>query len=754
MLSFTVTIFLTLFLAASAGSLVPAPVLSPAKKVAFRLMAGLALLFSAFLVCNAWLAQEASAWWLVTALAFSHLLDRGRGLLSMWADFKQIPLPWLAPRLLAQATVLLFLAIPCMREGTSCLYDGTGNNDNQQFATDALWVRQNGYLRVPGFEPAHPQYWLSLTVTGWTPHSGRICAQETVAFLSVLMNQDPVWVYSPFFATQSVFWSLSLALLARRIVDPARVGARGLLLADLLGICHPAGFFFITNGNLANGFGATLACFALFLFRSIQCGDFAVRHGILVFITVFALAGTYPEMVPFLGLLCAGSCIMDALVARSALRRACWWTPAAAALLALAAFPPTTCRLWSTIQTAKIMMRTARLDSTANSFSIFANLNPLGHFSSAATLATQLGDKVPSWVHGLLAASILTALIALAGKSRDRPLTASILLVYCWGAWMVASAGYGYGWQKIHQYLSGPFAALLIAGIGLLAIDKPPGSTGVLAKAAVSLLAVWFLAGFGSHVRIMARISGEKSLSTEHLEVRQALSELHEQGIASNSTVVIHDQTFPTFWSSYFHSMWLNHFSGGLPIAYDDAGTGGGYLKAVSQKQSQMAAPSNLHVWGAGSLIRPGGQTLYQGRFFHLVADPQILSVQGLLREEKLSPGGKWVPPPWKNTPDQIRSALMERTLLVKTTGSADGWLEVSLLPTSPTANPDPGKGVKLVSGAHSVPVGGQNKQTLRIPVQKGCASVPVHIQGDSMPDQPFCRIIRIEFIPKAAPSP
>jgi len=717
-------------------------------------MAGLALLFSAFLVCNAWLAQEATAWWLVTALALSHLLNRGRGLLSLWADFKQIPISWLAPRLLAQATVLLVLTIPCMREGISCLYDGTGNNDNQQFATDALWVRQNGYLRIPAFEPSHPQFWLSLTVTGWKPHSGRICAQEMVAFLSVLLNCDPVWVYSPFFATQSVFWSLSLALLARRLVDPIRAGARGLLLMDLLAISHPAGLFFITNGNLANGFGATLASFALFLFRAIQSGDFPVRHGILVFVTVFALTGTYPEMVPFLALLCAGSCALDALSAHIKLRRVCWWIPPAAALIALAAFPPATFRLLSTIQTAKIMMRTAHLDSAANSFNIFANLNPLGHFSSACTMATQLGDKVPSWVHALLVAAILATLITLCANSRDKALILSVILVYCLGAWVVASAGYGYGWQKIHQYLAGPYAALLMAGIGSLLFAGKSGVTGRMVNSAAYLLVVWLLAGFGSHIRIMARISAEKSLASEHLKVRQALAQFHERSNASDTTVVIHDQTFPTFWSSYFHSMWLNHFMGGLPIAYDDIGTGGGYLKAVSQKQSQLAAPSKLHVWGAGSLIRPGGKTLYEGRLFQLVAGPEIQSVIGLHREEKLSPGGKWVSTLGENAPDQIRSALIERTLVINTTPCTDGWLEISLIPNSLNANPDSNTDLKLVSGSHAVPVYGQEIPTLRIPIHKGCNSVRVDLEGDSLPDQPFCRLSRIEFIPKSILSP
>lgn len=90
MFSFAVTVLLTLPLTVSAGSLLPVPAISPAKRIAFRLMAGLALFFPSFMVCNALACSGDNSVCVVTALAMAHLLGKGHGLFALWADATQI----------------------------------------------------------------------------------------------------------------------------------------------------------------------------------------------------------------------------------------------------------------------------------------------------------------------------------------------------------------------------------------------------------------------------------------------------------------------------------------------------------------------------------------------------------------------------------------------------------------------------------------------------------------------------------------
>ncbi len=450
----------------------------------------------------------------------------------------------MAPRLLAQGALVAILALPALREGIPCLYDGSGNNDNQQFATDALWISEHGYLQIPTHEPGHAQYSLALTVTGWAPHSGRICAQGMAALVATLLKTDPVWTYSSFFAALSVFWSFSVGFLARTLAGRESLPPLALLAMDILAILFPSSFFFIANGNLANGYATVLACFGLFLFRNLQLGGIPSWYAILLLLTVLALVGTYPEMIAFLALIALVSSFAGAAVNPAEVRRARWWIPLGACVLSLVVFPPATCRLVSTIQTARIMMRLAHLDMVANSFNVFANLTPIGHLCTAPTMATQLGDKVPGLVHVALAVCILAALVASIRWGGDGPLATSVLAIYSVSLWMVFNAGYGYGWQKIHQYMAGPFAALLLAGIARLASVDHKSTRQTAGTIAAALLSIWLMAGFVSHVRILARISKEKSLSTEHIQIQRTLAKLVSGENPEPGPIVIHDQSF------------------------------------------------------------------------------------------------------------------------------------------------------------------------------------------------------------------
>ncbi len=195
--------------------------------------------------------------------------------------------------------------------------------------------------------------------------------------------------------------------------------------------------------------------------------------------------------------------------------------------------------------------------------------------------------------------------------------------------------------------------------------------------------------------------------------------------------------------------MWLNHFVAGLPVAYDDAGTGGGYLKSVSLKQSKLNAPPRLHVWGNTSIVRPGGRTLFEGVLFRLVQDPEIQSIEGLIREEILLANGKWVAQPGNIQPGQIRAAVMNPELVVNIQAPQGGFLEIEAFPIPHRGQSKHPTTPELVCGDLSVDLSGPGSKTLRIPISETDTSVKVLGRGSPTSEkQPFCRISRIEFIP------
>lgn len=752
MVAYSLTLATTLLFALLAGILLPIPTsFSPKTRLALAFLAGLAALFSIFLVVNAWVGQQASAWWVAFAMALAHLLCRGKRLARLVDDIKNLHAQWLWPRIACQFLVLAILGWPAIREGLPSLYDGSGNNDNQQFATDSLFLLHSGYLKIPTFSAEHPQNWLTLTVTGWQPPSGRICAQEMVAWLAVLLNQNPVWIYSSFFASLAVFWSLAVALTARHFTKGLSLSPLAILVQDILIILFPSGFFLIANGNMANGFAAALSCLTLVLFRWLQDKNNPLSLGLPLFLSVFALAGTYPELVPFTALFAALACLADLAFTPSLAKSPRWWVPTAVCLLALFVYPPVTYRLVSTIQTARIFMYTAKDNPAANAFNIFANLTPAGHFATLPTMATQIGDKVPQPLYWSIALAITWSVFSLTLQAKNRNLLLGVIVTYSLATLMVLRSDYGYGWQKIHQYLASPCAAMIAAGTALLIDGKANTKAPRLTQAAGWLVAVWLVVGFASHSRLLIRISTEKAIAADHLQVRQVLRDRLAIGEPIQGPLVIHDQTFPTFWTSYFHSMWLNHFAAGLPIAYDDSGTGGGYLNWLSRKQSQLANPAELHLWGNHSLIKPGGETLLRTKLFHLVRNPQINQVTGLSREEMIQPNGKSTPP-WGPPPVGFsRIAWMAAAMTVEVNSPVPGWLVVE---TPKSQNPHMLPGGLVSSGAPALP-SGEGGYRLVVPVKAGRQKIEFLWQGKATENSAkACPISLIQFSTKEIGQP
>ena len=184
----------------------------PVARLGWALLGGLSILFAALLPLNAWMGAKWFAWplaLLILLAAIRRLLRNGH---HWFTPLLTVDKAWWLPRLAAQALVIALLAWPVFREGLPAQYDGTPCNDNQQFTTDLVTLKQQGYLQPLLWDPEHPFSRLSITIMGYGPTSGRVASQSLGSVVATLLGQDPVWVYSGFFASFAVFWSVACGL--------------------------------------------------------------------------------------------------------------------------------------------------------------------------------------------------------------------------------------------------------------------------------------------------------------------------------------------------------------------------------------------------------------------------------------------------------------------------------------------------------------------------------------------------------------
>ena len=657
----------------------------PVARLGWTLLGGLAVLFAILLPLNAWMGARWFAWPLaiaITAVAARRLVKEG------WTGFgfpSGVATSWWVPRAAAQAIILSLLAWPVLREGLPTQYDGTTCNDNQQFVTDLVTLQRQGYLQPLEWDREHPAPLLSITIMGYGPRSGRVCAQSLGAMVGTLLGQDPVWVYSGYFASLAVFWSVACGLLLRALSP--REGLRGWesLVGDLLLILHPMGFYFIINGNMGNGFGMVVATLLWLILRQTQLQGFTPSRLLLLPLGALALAGTYPELIPFTGM--AGGLVLlsDLLRRRNIVWTRQWWMPVAVASAGLLLFPPVTIR---TAHTVKVAMAESRMAADPANKSllppnVFEGLDRSAYLPGFTTLATRLAEK-PGWAPML----VLTLVISLCWfvglyVARDRALAWGWAVAFDVAALMVKQSGYGYGWQKISQYHATILAVVAIIG-ALYMVPTPHRNPRdrwkLLGWLPLITLSGWFLYSLVSHAGSLLAISAEKCLSVDHLQ----LAEFSKRPPTKldgplPEPWVMEDQTMPTFVASFFQTVWVPRFLEGRAFIWDDAGTKGGYNDKITRKVSEFPWPPPVHVTYRHSMIEKGGIELFSTPKFRVLQNPAIARVAGLNMQERQVSPEKVVAPWGEDPPGTRRFAWMGDGMKVWVEAPRDGKLVIEL---------------------------------------------------------------------------
>ena len=631
----------------------------PVARLGWALLGGLSILFAALLPLNAWMGAKWFAWplaLLILLAAIRRLIRNGH---HWFTPLLTVDKAWWLPRLAAQALVIALLAWPVFREGLPAQYDGTPCNDNQQFTTDLVTLKQQGYLQPLLWDPEHPFSRLSITIMGYGPTSGRVASQSLGSVVATLLGQDPVWVYSGFFASFAVFWSVACGLLLRAFAPPEGLKKWESLVGDLLLILHPMGFFFITNGNLGNAFGMVIATLLWLVLRQTQQSGFTPTRLLLLPMGALALAGTYPELIPFTGMAGALVFLSDFLRLPHLVRTRQWWAPVIVATLGLFLFPPTLIRTASTVQVAIAESRSAAnpANQAALPPNLFAGLDRSAYLPAFTTMATRLAEK-PGWALMLL----LTLVISLCWfvglyVARDRALAWGWAVAFDLAAILVKQSNYGYGWQKISQYHATILAVVAILG-ALYMVPSPHRNPKHRWKLAgcipLLILALWFLYSLISHTVALVENSQSKTLSHDHLQLAAFNKKNKQSPNPLPEPWVMEDQTMPSFIASYYQSVWVPRFLSDRAFVWDDAGSKGGYNDKITKKVSELPWPPPIHILYRYSIIESGGTELFSTEKFRILQNPTFARVAGInMQERQLSP--KAVTAPWGEDPPGTR---------------------------------------------------------------------------------------------------
>ena len=658
---------------------------SPVARLGWSLLGGLAVLFALLLPLNAWMGARWFAWPLtivITTLAARRMVREGWDWFGLRGSLVS---SWWLPRAAAQAVILGLLAWPVIREGLPTQYDGTTCNDNQQFVTDLVVLKDQGYLNYLVWDREHPSARLAITIMGYSPRSGRVTSQSLGAVIGTLLGQDPVWVYSGYFASLAVFWSVACGLLLRALCPREGLRAWENLVGDLLLILHPMGFYYIINGNMGNGFGMVIATLLWLVLRQTQLHGFTPSRLLLLPLGSLALAGTYPELIPFTGMAGGLVFLSDLLRRRHQVWTRAWWVPVILASLGLALFPPTTIR---TAHTVKVAMAESRMAADPANKSIlppnvFEGLNRSAYLPGFTTLATRLAEK-PGWVPMLL----LTLVISLCWfvglyVARDRALAWGWAVAFDVAAILVKQSGYGYGWQKISQYHATILAVVAIIGALYMVptpYRNPKDRWKLLGWLPLVTLSGWFLYSLVSHAGSLLAISAEKCLSADHLQLAAFSKEPpNKLDGPLPEPWVMEDQTMPSFVASFFQTVWVPRFMGNHGFVWDDSGSRGGYNDTMARLVSELEWPPAVHVVYRHSMIEKGGRELFATAKFRVIQNPAIARVAGLhMQERQLSP--KKVVAPWgEDPPGTRRFAWMGDGMKVWVEAPKDGKLVIEL---------------------------------------------------------------------------
>ena len=715
----------------------------PAARLAWLLMGGFLVLCGLVIPLNAWLGACWFAWPLALMVAGGAICRLGFSPAgrALKADLLSLNPRWLLPRLLAQALVLGVVAWPAAREGVPAFYDGTTCNDNQQFGTDLITLAQQGYLLPVPLDYAHPLNQLSSTISGYWPISGRVAAQSVGATVATLTGWDPVWTYSGFLASFAVQWSLGTGLLLRTLTPPSLLrGWRG-LVADLMLILHPMCLYFIATGNLANAFGVVVATLVWLLLRQAQKEGFTRQTFWMLPLSVFALAGVYPELVPFTGLAGLMVLVSEWFRNRPALGTGRWWLPVAVATVGLFVFPPTFIRTVSTVRVALAESASAS-DPARQSIlppNLFAELHKSAFVPCFASMATALPAKLTTLPMMIITVALSLCWFVGLYVTRDRPFAWGWAVAFDLAAILVARSGYGYGWQKISQYHSTILAVLAI--LGSLWLLPPPGNRARWRMAGYLpglLVSGWLLLSFGRHAVTLFQMSFGKCVTAEHQALEDFCRQRDLEGKPLAEPIMVEDQTIPFYPAAYFQSVWLPHFLPGKNLVYDDAGTGGGYLNLITNKVSSLPWPPPVHLAYRHTLVEHGGSELFTTTNFHLIENPVIARVQGLHQEERQVTRDQIVTPWGTDPPGSRRFAWMAEAVRLWVEAPTAGQVVLEVGDRFDPLAPSPFLTVECPAGTRSVsldnPDDGPN--CLKIPVPAGRCTVTLRSPNGAISPQ------------------
>jgi hypothetical protein len=503
-----------------------------------------------------WPARD-TAWPLLFAIAIGvFLLWKPRCVRDDWLVLKERQGLFVCALACAALLVGGLLSLPILLDD-AIVFEGTRNADSFTFVSSARYMLGHAFHGADDFSPAHPIYTISRAYFGDRAVQPRPAAEGYLAWLSVIKNIDPMYLYN---ATQAAGVVMSsLAVFAFMPKDFCVKSWHIRMVICVFVFASPTLLYVAINSNFATAMNLVAAT----AYVALALAPSTIGRFVAASLCLGSMLSGYPELLAFM-LMTRGVAIIGIAAFRHSLRTlligVCWLVAELAVTCVLLPWAA-----WGTFVVYRTTLNFSHAGATDAVGNMYAGLPLFG-----ATLTV----VITSW----------RAIKQGDGLGYIRVTTGAILVAFAIAQSVMVFRGYDYGGFKIAEYFT-----TLLGAVILLSVAAQQGLSerfigkkvrvAPIAIAFLAVIALWKSAHVIRHGYAMAQ---SRRVTADLVRAGQALNSLD-----ADSPVALGYTPEP-----FYFGMWVPYVTNAT-IAYDlkNDATAAGYLSPyLMAQQSESAA--------------------------------------------------------------------------------------------------------------------------------------------------------------------